>query len=109
MFLLTQQPVSARNTVRSLAERLHVSESTLSKRFKQETGMTAGAYLEQVLMRKACQLLLATDYSLSRIAEELDFTDQFYFSRSFKHYTGVPPSVYRRTQKINEGISIIQE
>ena len=109
MFLLTQQPVSARNTVRSLAERLHVSESTLSKRFKQETGMTAGAYLEQVLMRKACQLLLATDYSLSRIAEELDFTDQFYFSRSFKHYTGVPPSVYRRTQKINEGISIMQE
>ena len=65
--------------VRSLADRLHVSESTLSKRFRAETGMSPGVYLEQLVIQKACRLLIEEDKSMAQIAEELDFSDQFYF------------------------------
>ena len=50
VFRLAQNPVSAGNHVRSLADRLHVSESTLSKRFRAETGMSPGVYLEQLVI-----------------------------------------------------------
>ena len=55
VFRLAQNPVSAGNHVRSLADRLHVSESTLSKRFRAETGMSPGVYLEQLVIQKACR------------------------------------------------------
>ena len=84
VFRLAQNPVSAGNHVRSLADRLHVSESTLSKRFRAETGMSPGVYLEQLVIQKACRLLIEEDKSMAQIAEELDFSDQFYFTKYFK-------------------------
>lgn len=96
VFDFAQNPVSARNRVRSLAERLHVSESTLSKRFRHETGMTPGGYLEQLVIQKACRLLINGDKTMSQIAEELEFSDQFYFARFFKRQMHMTPSAYRR-------------
>ena len=101
VFRLAQNPVSAGNHVRSLADRLHVSESTLSKRFRAETGMSPGVYLEQLVIQKACRLLIEEDKSMAQIAEELDFSDQFYFTKYFKRKMHMPPSAYRRQMRGN--------
>lgn len=96
MFLLARYPVSAGNTVRSLAAKLNVSESTLSKKCRQETGKTVGFYLDTLLFRQCSKMLISTELSLGEIAEELGFSDQFYFSRFFKKMQGETPSGYRK-------------
>ena len=58
-FFLAQNPVSASSHIRELAGQLHVSESTLSKRFRAETGMTPGSYLSRLVLDRACRMLLS--------------------------------------------------
>ena len=96
LFSMAASPVNAKNNVRSLAKRLNVSESTLAKKFKAQTGETLGSYLDELLLKQCCQMLLASSLSLRDISDELGFTDQFYFSRYFKQHMGEPPSIYRR-------------
>lgn len=99
IFCLAQNPVSAGNRVRTLADRMHVSESTLAKRFRAETGMSPGLYLEQLVIQKACRLLIEEEESIAWIAEKLGFSDQFYFAKYFKRKMQMPPSVYRRQMR----------
>ena len=95
LFPIVRASISSRMTARRLAEQLSVSESTLTKRFRAETGLTLGRYLDSMLMQRARELLL-TDQSIAEIAEQLDFCDQFYFSRFFRQRQGETPSRYRR-------------
>ena len=98
LFPIVRASISSRMTARRLAEQLSVSESTLTKRFRTETGLTLGRYLDSMLMQRARELLL-TDQSIAEIAEQLDFCDQFYFSRFFRQRQGETPSRYRRALK----------
>lgn len=98
LFPIVRASVSSRMTARSLAFQLSVSESTLTKRFRAETGLTLGRYLDGMLMQRARQLLL-TDRSIAEIADQLEFCDQFYFSRFFRQRQGETPSRYRRALK----------
>lgn len=99
VFACTEERLSSSLTVEELAQTLHVSRSTLAKRFKRETGMSVGSYLNQMLLNRACQLLLTTDWPISYISDTLNFCDQFYFSRYFKQHQGETPSSYRRRMK----------
>ena len=98
-FLLAQNPVSASRHIGELAEKLHVSESTLSKRFRAETGMTPGAYLSQLVLDRACRMLLSEDDSIAAVAEKLGFSDQFYFTKYFRRQMSMTPSAYRRLMR----------
>ena len=98
-FFLAQNPVSASNHIRGLAGQLHVSESTLSKRFRAETGMTPGAYLSQLVLDRACRMLLSEEESIAAIAEKLGFSDQFYFTKYFRRQMSMTPSAYRRLMR----------
>lgn len=99
IFRLAQSPVNADLHVSDLAKALHVSSSTLTKRFRQETGMPPGEYLTQLVLSKSCNLLLSEDCPIAEIAKELGFTDQFYFAKYFKKQMHVTPSEYRRQMK----------
>ncbi len=96
LFPLVRTSISSKMTVRGLAAWLNVSESTLAKRFRAETGMTLGRYLDTMLMQRARRLLLS-EMAIADIAEQLEFCDQFYFSRYFTQHQGETPSRYRRT------------
>ncbi len=47
-------------------------------------------------MQHARQLLHWTDMPIAEVAHICGFEDQYYFSRAFKQFEGVPPSRYRR-------------
>jgi len=83
-------------TLESTAGILRASPVYLSRLFKQELGTSFGAYLTQIRIRKACQLLNATDLSISEIAEQTGYETQHYFSTSFRKSTGVSPLQYRK-------------
>jgi len=82
-------------TVQEIATMLNISESTLAKRFKKETGMSIGSYREQLLMNRARQLLAQGRMSVREIADELEFGDPFYFCKYFKQRQGCTPSQYK--------------
>lgn len=86
-------------TVHEIARLLNASESTLSKYFKKETGMSIGRYKEQLVMNRARQLLAEGKLSVGEIAEDLGFADQFYFCKYFKQHQGLTPSNYRQYYK----------
>lgn len=83
-------------TAREVAQAQFVSESGLRKRFRDETGMTLGQYMEDLLFFRARQMLSQERGSIGEISRELGFSDQFYFSRRFKEKFHQTPSRFRR-------------
>lgn len=76
----------------------HVSLSPIyfHTSFKAATGRTPHQYLNEVRIKKAANLLVSTDLSLSQIAYECGFSSQSYFSYSFKKTMGLTPRDYMR-------------
>ena len=73
-----------------------MSPNAFTRLFKQKTGMTPLAYLNQRRIEQACILLHHTDHSIDEIAEQCGFTDRYYFSRVFHKQLDVGPATYRK-------------
>lgn len=81
-----------------IAERFHLSHSHLSKQYKQLYGQSPIHYLITLRIERAKELMEAyPDMELRQIGELVGYTDQFYFSKLFKKYTGTSPTEYRKT------------
>lgn len=86
-------------TMTEIAEKIYTSENTLRKKFKEETGITPGKYIDDLLFFTAEKLLQKSEWTIGQISENLGFCDQFYFSRRFKERYEITPSKYRRNSK----------
>ncbi len=66
--------------------------------FKQKTGYTPKAYLNNLRIEKAKELLSdkTGNYNVKQTAAACGFNDQYYFSRMFKRETGVSPNRYKK-------------
>lgn len=85
-------------TLAQMAAHAGLSESQFSHLFKQQTGHSPLAYFIQLKMQHACSLLAMTQLSVQEIAEEVGYSDGYYFSRLFKKVAGVSPREYRRSR-----------
>lgn len=100
---LVQRLLSSKLTVNRLAETMAVSPVTLAKRFRAETGMPLGAYIDRMVFQHARQLLIYSETSIGEIADQLGFCDQFYFSRFFRRIQGETPTQFRRRTRGEAG------
>ncbi len=91
--------LSVKLSIVQVAENAFLSASTLTKAFKEQTGRTVGAYIDELVMYSAQRRLLCTDQSIGQISEEFGFCDQFYFSRYFKQHCGESPLRYRKRMR----------
>lgn len=82
-------------SISKLCAQLHISAGYFSGLFKKELKMTFGAYLLQLRMEAAKELLRTTELKAFEIAEKVGFADPNYFSLSFKKYAGVSAKEYR--------------
>ena len=83
-------------TVESIAERLFINKSYLSRLFKSQKGITPKEYLIKKRLDRAADLLKNSSVSVNTIAASVGIDDPLYFSRIFKKYTGLSPSQYRQ-------------
>lgn len=82
-----------------LGEVAHLHPAYLSKTFKEETGKNLSAYITDVKMEKAAELLSGTDRWVHEIMESVGYQKSQYFSKIFKEKYGVTPNEYRRTHR----------
>src|SRR6266446_2017321 len=81
--------------VQVLASTAGLSMCHFARAFKRSEGVTPHNYLVQRRVRRAKDLLAATDLPLSEIALASGFSDQSHCARRFREHVGVTPSSYR--------------
>ena len=79
-----------------LAEEFHLSAQYISQLFKNEIGVGFLAYLTNIRMERAKQLLLSTSLSIAEVSEQSGYGDYRVFTKVFKKSEGITPSQYRR-------------
>ena len=82
--------------VASLAGKLGMSESTLRRFIKKNTGRTVIDYHNEMRLGRACEELLESNKSISEIALNCGFYNLSHFNRLFKKMKKVTPREYRR-------------
>ncbi|QIK70498.1 response regulator [Erysipelothrix sp. HDW6C] len=82
-------------TVGSVAEYLQVSESYLSRLFRNETNYSFHEYLTVYRMKIACELLMDPSVKIYEVANAVGYKDQRYFSIVFKKYFGMSPNHFK--------------
>lgn len=82
-------------SLESIAEMFFVDKYYLSRLFKAQYGVTMMAYLQQVRVTHAKQMLRFSQKSVEEIGLECGIGAQSYFSRVFKKMEGVSPSEFR--------------
>lgn len=83
-------------TLEDVANAIFISPYYLSHLFRDELGITFIEYLTKIRIEEASRLLLTTNMSIIRIAEEVGYSDSSYFSKVFKKLQNVTPSQYRQ-------------
>jgi AraC-like DNA-binding protein len=83
-------------TLDNVASHVHLNPSYFSSLFKKEMGLSFSSYLNHVRIEHGKKLLETTDYSILRIALEVGFEEQSYFTKVFKSITGQTPKEYKR-------------
>lgn len=82
-------------SITDLARSLQVSESTLARSFKADTGHTFTYLLKTERMNAAARLLATTSEPIQVIADIVGVPDQNYFVKIFRSIYQVTPSEYR--------------
>ena len=78
-----------------LASLSGISYSYMKKLFLQRFGLSPKQYIIQLKMNHACDLLQTGQYTVSQVSDICGFRDVSFFSRQFKNYLGIPPSMYK--------------
>ena len=86
-------------SLEQMAGALFVSGCYLMRTFRQHTGMTPLSYHHMIRCKKAKELLLQTDMSISKVGETVGFVSSSHFSHIFRKTEGCTPSEYRMSHK----------
>ena len=77
------------------AKQLCITPKHLSTVVRETTGRTAGEWIDSYVMMEAKMLLRTTDLTIQEITSRLNFTNQSFFGKYFKHLTGQSPTAFR--------------
>lgn len=83
-------------SISALAEMCHVSEGTFRRLFAEYKGETPVKYRNSLRIKKAQELLLSGEYTVTEAAEACAIPDAAYFSKLFKKVMGFSPSAINK-------------
>jgi AraC family transcriptional regulator, transcriptional activator of pobA len=93
---LVSKHVKSERSLQFYANRLFVTPKYLTQTVKKLSGKTAGEYIDELVIVEAKNLLRDPSLTIAQVADLMYFSDQFFFSKFFKRYTGINPSEYRK-------------
>ncbi len=86
-------------TVSEMAAAVGYNYSYLSHIFNQATGMTVSQYISKIKIQKAIELMHNGQFSISAVAERLNFATVQSFNRAFKRNMGCSPATFMKNVK----------
>ena len=84
-------------TTAELAAACYISESRLYHLFSEELGITPVKYRNELRVLHATEALKTTEKTLEEISAECGFNSVTYFRETFKKYTDLTPTEYKKT------------
>lgn len=81
--------------LKDLAKNFYLNLTYCCDLFKKHLNMTFHEYLTQIRMKKAKELLLSGEYTITQISSMVGYWDNYYFSRVFKKYFGLAPKAFK--------------
>lgn len=91
--------------IAEIAEKCGVSECYFRRLFHEYSGESPIAFRQRHRIERAKQLLLSDEhFSIGEIAQELNFSDIYHFSKTFKKFCGISPKQFLQN---TEGQSIM--
>lgn len=82
-------------TLEKVAQELFISQSKLSRLFKDLTGKTFSEYLKEIRISRACKLLTETELFVEDIMKRCGMKDITSFYHNFHERMGMTPAQYR--------------
>ncbi len=82
-------------SVQYYAGTLFVTSKHLTKTVKELTNKTCGELIDEMVITEAKILLGNLSSTVGQVADELNFSDQFFFSKFFKRHSGFSPKEYK--------------
>ena len=92
---ILENDLSKAPTINELAKILSWNETQLMRVFRQAVGTTVHNYLHRARMEKACELLVNTEMSITRIAMSVGYEYSSNFTTAFRKHFGVTPKLLR--------------
>jgi len=83
-----------------LARKVGTNSKQLNHSFRACVGMTVYEYLREERMKEARKLLSSTSISISEVATTVGFSSVGTFSTAFKERFGIPPSRFRKQERL---------
>lgn len=78
------------------SDKLGMSKTLVYIKLKKILNMSPNEYLLHIRFSRAKEFLLTGEYTIAEIAYKVGFSDPNYFSRAFKQYEGITPTVFKR-------------
>ena len=77
--------------VSDLAESMNTSRSSLLRKIKKQTKLSASQFIRQVRLEKGMEILRQTSSTVSEVSFKVGFSSTSYFIKCFREYYGYPP------------------
>jgi signal transduction histidine kinase/ligand-binding sensor domain-containing protein/DNA-binding response OmpR family regulator len=81
-------------SIKVLAAEIGMSHSTLYNRIKSISGQSTNSFIRFIRLRRAAQILITTDITISEAAYQVGINDIKYFREQFNKLFGMKPSEY---------------
>lgn len=96
-------------SLKDVAIHFERNRSSLSRQFRQETGVSFTTFVQKVKIQASLQEVRHSNSSIQQIALSLGFEDQAYFTRVFRKYMNCSPGQYRRNLSQNNVTGSIED
>lgn len=94
-------------SIDDIASQIGLNKSYLGSLFKSTFNISIKAYILDLQIKKACQLLTETEMSIYEVAQAVGYDDPLQFSKIFKKHINHSPTEYRK-HAIYDELELIQ-
>lgn len=95
--LILQKHFKEKRTVLFYADKVGLSPKHLSRVIKEVSNKSVPEWIDGFVIMEAKSLLKDSRMTIEQVSIELNFANQSFFGRYFKHHTGMTPSEYRNS------------
>lgn len=88
--------------INDIATHFSITPAYLSRLFKKYTGVRPIEYLTNYRIHQACNYFSNSQLTVREVAELCGYSNQFYFSKTFKQIISISPSEYRIQHQASE-------